>query len=156
MVTYSCQSQHAKCTWSSFLFFCTFLLHWWQCLMISVHCTHPQNVREFTKTTKLYFEKLSCSPLPKGAIFSAESHFEAGIAQNRLNSQHNVYQVLTKQNVPMGPVFLLSSVTLWILYGAPAVSFLYLFSPIFSNNLKHEFVHISKYQLTRNFQSNPQ
>ena len=32
----------------------------------------------------------------------------------------------------------------------------YLFSPIFSNNLKREFVHTSKYHLTRNFQSNPQ
>ena len=34
--------------------------------------------------------------------------------------------------------------------------FLYLFGPIFSNNLKREFVHTSKYHLTRNFQSNPQ
>ena len=39
----------------------------------------------------------------------------------------------------------------------PAVSFLYLFSPIFSNNLKREIVqHPSKYHLTRNFRRNLQ
>ena len=81
----------AKCTWPSFLFVCSFLLHWRQCLMISVHTSpkcgrmHQSNKTIFWKVTMFSASKRSYFPTLRLVL---------------LKTDLTVYQVLTKHNVP--------------------------------------------------------